>query len=78
MLFFISVKNVRTALEHHLNTSHVILYPSEMSLHYYGLPYLNTSHVILYRAYQGCYGKDTKFKYISCYSLSLDIHVQFL
>ena len=57
-----------------LNTSHVILYPRSLLLPSFPYTYLNTSHVILYLEQSLNTYELTKFKYISCYSLSEQRH----
>ena len=56
-----------------LNTSHVILYQLRRYDLYKQIAYLNTSHVILYLNKRFVMIADSYgFKYISCYSLSVD------
>ena len=71
MLFFIKINTDCVIFSLNLNTSHVILYQNPVKSTSPPESNLNTSHVILYhKAVYRFEGVNSKFKYISCYSLS--------
>ena len=71
MLFFILGSLIIRIRCQHLNTSHVILYPIFSRDFEPEIEHLNTSHVILYQLMKSLPPFVTPFKYISCYSLSV-------
>ena len=70
MLSFIQEAFCNSAATCHLNTSHVIFYPSDMDKDRIFVKNLNTSHVIFYPTVGNTMEAVAAFKYISCYLLS--------
>ena len=70
MLLFIEDELSKIADSGRFNTSHVTLYLKSPVRDLLSRYRFNTSHVTLYLIPVSCTAKNSKFQYISCYSLS--------
>ena len=75
MFLFIYILRVCHYLMVYLNTSHVLIYPTNSLINVSCFAYLNTSHVLIYRFSLEVLVLLQEFKYISCSYLSKRFHL---